>query len=113
MRSRHRLLGLALLAVSSSSCSLFYESTRPVPGAWKNVVCHIEYWPDSDRPNGPDIQFLAAANPYNLESVYMNPFDSLTHALFAPGRHLSAPLEVSGATCVQPWKKGHRTSGTS
>jgi len=108
-RSRLQDVGLGILTACLSGCSLFYESTQPVPGAWKNVVCHIEYWPDPDQPDGPDIQFLAAANPYTLASVYMNPFDSLVHGLFAPGRHLSEPLEISGATCKPPlWKKAHR-----
>jgi hypothetical protein len=69
MRSRYLLLGLAVLAVSSSSCSLFYESTRPVPGARHNLFCDIEYWPDPDDSDAPDILFLAAAIPYNLERV--------------------------------------------
>lgn len=109
MKSRPQILGLGILTACLGGCSLFYESTQPVPGAWKNLVCHIEYWPGTDHADGPDILFLAAANPYTLDNVYMNPFDALVHGVFAPGRHLSTPLEVHGATCTPPlWRKGRR-----
>lgn len=39
----------------------------------------------------------------------MNPFDSLIHALSAPGRYLSEALEVSGAVChPTTWRQGRR-----
>ncbi len=105
-----------LLAVSG--CSLFYESTRPVPDAARNLHCVLEYRPavggvepsDSDTPFF-DVLFMATANPYRLEEVYMNPVDMLFHGAVGPGRHLARDLTTSGVRCEsQLWTKGKRLS---
>jgi hypothetical protein len=70
-------------------------------------VCAIEYRPDPHH-DGPDIVFVAAASPYRGEEFYMNPLEILVHGLFAPGRHLSAPIHVRGAVCNAAWQRGHR-----
>jgi hypothetical protein len=39
----------------------------------------------------------------------MNPLEGLLHFGLAPGRHLTKPLTVRGATCEAPlWGEGHR-----
>lgn len=101
------LLGVFTLLVLGG-CSLVAKSTRPVPGEERNLSCILEYRPDPDH-SGPDLLFIAAANPYKTEQVYMNPVEMLVHGIFAPGRHLSEPAVVRGASCQTPvWDEGHR-----
>lgn len=97
----------ALALILSSGCSLFNPSLRPVPGADRNLTCAIEYRPDPTH-DGPDLLFLAAANPYKWEEGYMNPLEPLVHTIIGPGRYLSAPVEVQGAVCDSTWQAGHR-----
>lgn len=104
-----RVTVFGVLAALLSGCSVFYKNTRPVPGAGRNLSCFIEYRPSRTDSTKPDLLFLATAWPYKLEQVHMNPVDVLFHAMFAPGRHLSRPIRVVGATCEPPlWSKGHR-----
>ncbi len=108
MRIGGFLRGVVLGAVwiPALGCSLFSASTRPEPGAQRNLFCDLEYRPDPGF-DGPDILFLAAAMPYKVEQVYMNPLEDFVHLVFAPGRHLSQPIAVEGAVCRQPWQAGH------
>lgn len=92
-----------------SGCSLWFEDTRPEAGSRRNLSCFIEYRPSATDSTKPDLLFFATAFPYRLEEVYMNPVETLFHGAFAPGRHLTAPLQVVGAACESPpWSKGHR-----
>ncbi len=100
---------LLAAAVWCGGCSLWYESTRPEPGAPRNLFCWLEYRPLADGGPAPDLLFVAAARPYRWEEVYMNPLDGLLHTVVAPGRHLTRELVVEGATCRRrPWPRGHR-----
>jgi hypothetical protein len=83
------------------------SSTRPVPGAERNLGCVIEYRPDPTH-DGPDLLFSGLANPYQWETAFMNPLEEFVHWIIGPGRHLSAPVEVRGAVCESPWQAGHR-----
>ena len=112
-RDRPKTLGaLLLLTALCFGCSFVVKSTRPVPGTQRNLFCMIEYRPDPSRPTEPDIFFLAAANPYKTEEVAMSLPDGLAHSLFAPGRHLTRAIEIDGASCEEPWPKGHRLPST-
>jgi hypothetical protein len=102
-----RVLCTALGMIVSSGCTLFVPRLRPVAGADRNLWCVLEYRPDPTH-DGPDLLFMAAANPYKTEEAYMNPLEALVHGVFAPGRHLSAPVKVRGAVCESPWQAGHR-----
>jgi hypothetical protein len=89
-------------------CTLVASSTRPVPGAERNLRCQLEYRPDPQH-DGPDLLFTAGGSPYKLEEAYMSLPDMLVHLVFAPGRHLAAPAVVRGARCQTPlWEAGHR-----
>jgi hypothetical protein len=104
-----RLTVLGVFVAFLSGCSVFYKDTRPVPGASRNLSCLIEYRPSPTDSTKPDLLFLATAFPYKMEKAYMNPVDVFFHAMFAPGRHLSTPIRIVGATCKPPiWSKGHR-----
>ncbi|MCP4205437.1 MAG: hypothetical protein GY767_00095 [Shimia sp.] len=104
-----RATALWALVAFLSGCSVVSKNTRPVPGASRNLSCLIEYRPSPTDSTKPDLLFLATAWPYKVEEAYMNPVDVLFHAMFAPGRHLSTPVRVVGATCEPPiWGKGHR-----
>lgn len=110
------LLGILCLA---AGCSLVVPSSRPDPAVGDHVQCLLDYrpepgrrergLPDPEATGGPDLAFLAWSSPYREEEFYMSLPDVATHLLFAPGRHLSAPLRVEGAECERtPWKKGAR-----
>lgn len=103
-------LGL-LLAVASllGGCSLLFASSRPTPGAERNLFCTLEYRPDPARSGEPDLLFLAGAMPYRAEEFLLSLPDVVFHMIFAPGRHLSAPIHLRGVICEPPlWAKGHR-----
>ncbi len=85
------------VALLCTGCSLVAKSTRPVPGAQRNLYCSVEYRPGAGE--GPDLLFFASAVPYKVEEVYMSLPDVLVHQVFAPGRHLTQAVEVQGATC--------------
>lgn len=78
---RGRATVLGVLVALLSGCSVFYKSTRPVPGASRNLSCLIEYRPSPTDSAKRDLLFLATASPYKLEEVYMNPVDILFHGV--------------------------------
>lgn len=106
---------LIAFSLAFTGCSLAAKGSRP-DSAVENVHCALEYQPSANGPsaNGPpaggghDLLFLAWSYPYRGETFYQSPPDVFFHALFAPGRHLTADARVEGARCERIWGKGFR-----
>lgn len=110
---------MLLLGGAVGACSLLDPASRPKPGAPANLWCALEYRPAEtltgaaaeEDPTGQaraDLRFTAFARPYDSTTFMHSPLDLLIHGVFAPGRHLSEPLEVEGAVCEGVWQAGKR-----